>query len=123
LATQASGTGNLKVRIPSEEINKARAAAIWAVRLLPEYNPERIAAKQALKTSVAAEHLVKLINEWPPLTASQIDRLRGILGSAQSMEPNDPGRRNRGAAAKRNGLMPAPRPPYVRKVKGAVGHD
>lgn len=89
------------MRMPSEVVAKARARNCILARTLPEDDPRRVGAKQELKAALTAERLEKLVSEWPPLTAEQIDRLQGILGSAETLDPEAPDLKGRFKAAKK----------------------
>lgn len=105
MATRIASTNHPTRRIPSYEITKARGRAGMAARTLPESHPDRVSAKQELKTLVAAEHLAKVVEEWPPLSQEQLERLTGILRAAPSLDPKSPS--DVAAAAARRGKSAA----------------
>lgn len=67
---------NTKTR-PVLHGSRGRVAALSRFR--PADDPELVAARQDLKTSVLEQHIREAVNSWPALRPEQLDKLAVLL--------------------------------------------
>jgi hypothetical protein len=68
--------------MPHPDVARARGRHNALLRCRPAGDPDVRAAARELAAEAIADHARKIVAEWPPLTADQVERVAAILRSA-----------------------------------------